>query len=155
LKLERARFFPYKRAKKSDFVYDVIVGIGGNEGDVVKRFVKLYRFLQNDRRLRVIQTSPILHNPAFGYVEQPDFCNAVMVLQTSLHVRVLLKILLHVEKLFGRKRVFKNGPRTLDLDIIFFDNLMRNQKHISLPHPHWEERLSVIIPLVTLKQLKG
>ena len=155
MRLEAIRFFPLKRAKKSSFSYEAIVGVGGNEGNVKRRFVRLVRFLQNDRRLRVVQTSPILHNPAFGYVDQNDFCNAVMVIQTSLHVRALLKILLHVEKLFGRKRVFKNGPRTLDLDIIFFDNLVRNQKHISLPHPHWEERLSVIIPLVMLKQLKG
>jgi 2-amino-4-hydroxy-6-hydroxymethyldihydropteridine diphosphokinase len=155
LKLERIRFFPKCRAKKAFFTHETMIGLGGNEGDVKKRFVKLYRFLQNDRRLFVRMSSPVLKNPPFGYTEQADFYNAVMVVQSSLHVSALLKVLLHVEKVFGRKRVFKNGPRTLDLDIIFFDNLKRKQKHIRLPHPHWEERLSVIVPLVMLKRCKG
>lgn len=155
MKLKKIRFFPSCQRHCSSFKYEVLLGLGGNEGDVPKRFVKLYRFLQEDRRFYVKQSSPILKNPPFGYMEQKDFYNAVVLLQTSLHVNALLKVLLHVEKVFGRKRVFKNGPRTLDLDIIFFNNLRRKQKHISLPHPHWEERLSVVVPLVLLKRCKG
>lgn len=155
MKLERIAFFPFLRSANPAFKHTVVVGIGGNEGDVKKRFVALFRFLQNDRRFFVVETSPILQNPPFGYCEQNDFYNAVMVMQTSLHVRTVLKTLLHVEKLFGRKRSFKNAPRTLDLDIIFFDTLKRKQKHLTLPHPHWAERLSVIIPLVLLKRYKG
>ena len=155
MKLKRIRYFPSHIPSQKHFKYQALIGLGGNEGDVEKRFVKLYRFLQGDRRLFITQSSPIFRNPPFGYVEQNDFYNAVMVMQTSLHVNALLKVLLHVEKVFGRKRVFKNGPRTLDLDIIFFNNLRRKQKHLSLPHPHWEERLSVIVPLVLLKQCKG
>jgi len=78
-----------------------------------------------------------------------------MVLETSLHVKALLKILLHVEDQFGRVRLFKNGPRTLDLDIIFFDNLKRNQHNLIVPHPKWSERLSVVVPLFMLKSFKG
>ena len=155
MKLERIRFFPTCRAKKAFFAHEAMIGLGGNEGDVKKRFVKLYRFLQNDRRLFVRQSSPVLKNPPFGYTEQADFYNAVMVVQSSLHVSALLKVLLHVEKVFGRKRVFKNGPRTLDLDIIFFDRLRRNDSRLTLPHPRWSERLSVVVPLFMLKRFKG
>ena len=152
MKLERIRFFPSRKAKSHTFLHKAVIGVGGNKGDVKKRFVKLYRYFQNDRRFRIVQTSSVLKNPPFGYLEQDDFYNAMMTVQTSLHVNAMLKVLLHVEKVFGRKRSFKNGPRTLDLDIIFFDNLRRKQKHISLPHPHWEERLSVMIPLMMLKR---
>ena len=152
MKLERIRFFPTCKKAKKHFAHRVVIGLGGNEGDVKKRFVKLYRYFQNDRRFRIVQTSSVLKNPPFGYLEQDDFYNAMMTVQTSLHVNAMLKVLLHVEKVFGRKRSFKNAPRTLDLDIIFFDNLRRKQKHISLPHPHWEERLSVMIPLMMLKR---
>jgi len=133
----------------------VAVGVGGNEGEVKRRFVKLYRNLLDDKRFSIVETSSIFKNPPFGYLEQPDFYNAVMVLQTSLSAKMTLKILLHVEHIFGRKRIFKNGPRTLDLDIIFFNNQTIKQKDLIIPHPKWEERLSVKVPLSELKRYKG
>lgn len=141
------------KVHKDAFKYKVVVGVGGNEGDVKKRFVKLARYLQNDRRLHVIQSSFVFKNPPFGYLEQNDFYNAVLVMQTSLAPKALLKILLHVEAVFGRVRLFKNGPRTLDLDIIFFNNQRLTQKGLIVPHPKWEERLSVCVPLSMLHNL--
>lgn len=152
MKIERIAYFPSAKHPSKAFLHTAVIGVGGNEGNVKKRFVRLTRLWQNERRLRLVKSSAVLKNPPFGYVEQDDFYNALMVIQTSLHVRALLKILLHVEKIFGRKRSFKNAPRTLDLDIIFFDNLRRNQNDLKIPHPHWEERLSVIIPLILLKR---
>ncbi len=155
MKLERIRFFPtYKKAKKH-FAHRVVIGLGGNEGDVKKRFVKLYRTLLNDPRFFVQESSAVLKNPPFGYLNQPDFYNAIIVMQTSLSAKALLKVLLHTEHLFGRVRLFKNGPRTLDLDIIFFDNQKIHQPNLIVPHPRWSERASVIVPLFTLKSFKG
>lgn len=150
MKLEKIRFFPLLRSTKVAYKHTAVVGLGGNEGDVKKRFVKLYRYFQNDRRFCVIKTSPIFKNPPFGYEKQADFYNAVMVVKTSLASAFLLKILLHVEHIFGRVRVFKNGPRTLDLDIIFFDNQNIKRKNLVIPHPRWDERLSVKVPLAML-----
>ena len=155
MRLERIRFFPSYRTLIKPFKHRCLVGVGGNEGDVKKRFVRLYRFLQDDSRFGVCATSAVLKNPPFGYLEQDDFYNTVMMVRTSLHVKTALRLFLHVEKRFGRKRSFKNAPRTLDLDIIFFDNLKRKQKHLTLPHPYWEKRLSDIIPLMMLKRCKG
>jgi 2-amino-4-hydroxy-6-hydroxymethyldihydropteridine diphosphokinase len=155
VKLEKIRFFPTCKKASKRFKYQALIGIGGNEGDVKKRFVKLYRTWMNDARWRVRESSPVFQNPPFGYLEQNDFENAVCVLETSLHVRALLKALLHVEDQFGRVRRFKNGPRTLDLDIIFFDNQRRKQSDLIVPHPHWHERLSVVVPLFMLKRFKG
>ena len=62
----------------------------------------------------------------------------------------LLNYLLHLEKKFGRKRSFENAPRTLDLDMIFFDNRVINTPSLTLPHPSWSIRESVVIPLAGL-----
>lgn len=155
MRLEKIRFFPLLKKTTVCYRNTVVVGVGGNEGEVKRRFVKLYRTFLNDKRFSVVETSSIFKNPPFGYLEQPDFYNAVMVLKTSLGAKELLKILLHVEDIFGRKRIFKNGPRTLDLDIIFFNNQTIKQKDLIVPHPKWKERLSVKVPLSELKRYKG
>ncbi len=139
--------FPIKKTKKPNFKHIAVVGIGGNIGDVKKRFESVYRYFLKDRRFYILQTSPILKNPPFGYLEQKDFLNAILVLQTSMSANELLKNLLHVEKLQKRDRSFKNAPRSLDLDIIFYDNLNLKTKNLTIPHPHWRDRVSVVLPL--------
>jgi len=67
-----------------------------------------------------------------------------------MNPRELLAFLLRVEKHFGRKRSFANAPRTLDLDLIFFDDVRMETARLTLPHPHWHERESVLIPLQML-----
>lgn len=141
------KFFPLRLPKKAFFKHEVLIGIGGNIGDVKKSFKKLYMYLRRDRRFHILQTSPIFKNPPFGYIHQDDFYNAVIRLQTSLSPRVLLKILLNIEKIFKRSRSFKNAPRTLDIDIIFYDNLKYSSKTLLIPHPKWSERESVVVPL--------
>ncbi len=64
--------------------------------------------------------------------------------------RELLEFLLRTEKRFGRRRSFANAPRTLDLDLIFFDRVKMKTPRLTLPHPHWAERESVLIPLQLL-----
>lgn len=140
-----------KKKKSKNFLYDALVGIGGNEGDVKKRFDKLIRFWMNDKRLKVVQTSFILQNPPFGYLNQNSFYNGIIKVQTSLSPKRFLAFLMHTEKRFGRVRSFKNAPRTLDLDIIIFDKFEQKDKRLTLPHPKWQERISVLIPLMDIK----
>ena len=127
------------------------IGIGGNIGDSVSVFEKAIRYLQKGKRLNVIQTAPLLKNPPFGFINQSDFINSVIKIETNMSAFELLKYLLWVEKRFGRKRTFKNAPRTLDLDIIFYDELHIRTKRLILPHPHFKSRESVMIPLRFLK----
>ncbi len=156
MKIYKETFFPICRRKKSHFKHQSIIGLGGNKGDVRKRFRHLFLYLQKQKRVYVQETSFILQNPAFGYVEQDDFYNAVALIQTSFGAKDFLKFLLHTEKVFKRERSFKNAPRTLDLDIIFFDNIKYKQKNLQIPHPHWAKRDSVVIPLSNLKNsIKG
>lgn len=146
LSVYKSPYFPCKK-KISQHRYQATVGIGGNVGDVKRRFNHLFFELQRDKRVDVTQTSLVLKNPPFGYENQDDFFNSIIVLKTSMRAREFLDYLLRLEKKFGRKRSFANAPRTLDLDIIFFDNLVVNTEKLTLPHPSWSQRESVVIPL--------
>ncbi|QOP43147.1 2-amino-4-hydroxy-6-hydroxymethyldihydropteridine diphosphokinase [Sulfurimonas sediminis] len=139
--------FPYTAHAKSRHRYETVVGVGGNVGDVRRRFEHLLVVLQKDKRVSIVKTSLILKNPPFGYTDQDDFFNSILVLKTSMQPRVFLRFLLRLEKKFGRKRTFENAPRTLDLDIIFFDNRTIHTQDLIVPHPFYAQRESVMIPL--------
>ena len=142
----KSRLFP--TAFKGSFKrYAVTLGVGGNVGDVPRRLEKLIVTLQRENLCSVIQTGPILKNPPFGYMDQADFYNSVILVKTDLKPLAFLKYILAVERRFGRKRSFANAPRTLDIDIIFYENRKMKTKNLTLPHPHWQERESVVIPL--------
>lgn len=144
------RRFPYHRSKPSGYRHRVVLGVGGNVGDVQRRLEKLWIYLRRSVQIYPIQNGVIVRNPPFGYTQQADFDNTVMEIATSLTPSRLLRRLLRIEKHFGRKRSFANAPRTLDLDMIFFDNRTMNTTQLTLPHPGYKERLSVLIPLRSL-----
>ncbi len=139
--------FPYKTNSISTKKHTVVVGIGGNIGDTKRRFQKLFYYFKKDPFLDIVQTSSILQNPPFGYINQPDFYNAVIVLKTNLTPLKLLRYLLKIEKKFKRRREFKNSPRTLDIDIIFYDKITYKKDELTIPHPKYNERISVLLPL--------
>ncbi|WP_457747302.1 2-amino-4-hydroxy-6-hydroxymethyldihydropteridine diphosphokinase [Sulfurimonas sp.] len=139
--------FPFKRLSKSSLRYEVTLGVGGNVGDVKRRFEHLFFLLRFERRVEVVRTSLILKNPPFGYTQQDDFFNSIIILKTSMQAKAFLAYLMRIEKKFGRRRSFANAPRTLDLDIIFFDNRVIKTENLTVPHPSWYKRESVVIPL--------
>jgi len=143
------RHFPY--VTPSSGGHKALLGIGGNVGDVVRRFEHLFWYFKRSSFVHMIETAPILKNPPFGYLEQGDFYNSLILVETHLTPQALLRYMLHVEKVFGRKRLFKDGPRTLDIDIIFYENVKMDTKSLILPHPAWMQRDSVLIPLSMMK----
>ena len=146
-KIIKSKFFPAK-IKKSNKRHKALIGVGCNVGSCIRRFKKLYQFLSSHPKTDILQTSIIYKNPPFGYLDQNDFYNTVFVIATDLSAEELLKFLLYTEKKFKRKRSFKNAPRTLDLDIIMYDNIKVNKKHLIIPHPFFKERDSVLVPLM-------
>ena len=92
-------------------------------------------------------TSPLLQNPPFGFLQQSDFLNGIIALKTDLCPNAFLKAMQRYENKFGRKRSFQDAPRTLDIDIIFFDNKKINTQNLVIPHKNWANKESVIIPL--------
>lgn len=142
--------FPKRLQKADGYRYRVLLGVGGNIGDVKRRMNRLWVYLQRLSLLKIIRSGVILRNPPFGYTEQNDFENTVIEIATSLEPRTLLRLIWRIEKRFGRRRSFANAPRTLDLDIIFFEKRFIRSKELTIPHPHWNERISVTIPLGSL-----
>jgi len=80
----------------------------------------------------------------------PDYCNAVMAIQTSLSPQALLATCQKIEADFGRVRTFRHAPRTLDIDILLYENSELNQADLVIPHPRLTERAFVLIPLIEI-----
>lgn len=131
--------------------YTIFLGIGGNIGNMFKTFDSLLNIFKTNTKIDLLKTSPILKNPPFGYLEQDYFYNAIIKISTNMPPFYLLKNLQKYEKKFGRKRSFKDAPRTLDIDIIFIQkngkNIFINHSDLITPHIGWKTRESVIIPL--------
>jgi 2-amino-4-hydroxy-6-hydroxymethyldihydropteridine diphosphokinase len=93
------------------------------------------------RESNVYETEP------WGYADQPAFLNMVVEAETSLGPGALLDTLKETEKSLGREATFKNGPRLIDLDILFYDDLVLDSPPLVIPHPRLHERAFVLVPL--------
>lgn len=126
------------------------IGLGSNlaEPDAqVRRAIGALALLPDSRLLRhssLYQTEPV------GYLDQPAFINAVALLETALDPQSLLHHLRAIEAAQGRSRGVPNGPRTLDLDLLLYDELIMNSPELALPHPRMHERAFVLVPLAEL-----
>ena len=130
------------------------IGLGANlpscagppEATLVAAAERLERLGHVTRRSSLYSSRPV------GFANQPSFVNAVVELETDLDPHALLEELLAIEKEFGRDRSagIRNGPRTLDLDILLFDRIKIDEPGLEIPHPRLAERPFVLIPLFEL-----
>ncbi len=100
--------------------------------------------------VQVIDKSPIYQTPPWGFVDQPDFLNQVILGETIQQPADLLIFLKYIEIEVGRKPTFKYGPRVVDLDILFYDDSIINSDGLQIPHPRLHERAFVLVPLFDL-----
>jgi 2-amino-4-hydroxy-6-hydroxymethyldihydropteridine diphosphokinase len=100
--------------------------------------------------VRVVKRSSLYRSAPVGYLEQPDFINAVVQLETTLPPRDLLEALLKLELQCGRTREFLNSPRTLDLDVLLYDELQHHEHGLTIPHPQMHLRAFVLQPLLEI-----
>ncbi len=98
---------------------------------------------------RVVGRSSLYSTEPVGFAAQPRFVNAVVALETDLDAGGVLRGLLGIEQEFGRNRAaeIRNGPRTLDLDILLFGDLKTSEPSLEIPHPRLPERAFVLVPL--------
>ena len=94
--------------------------------------------------------SPFLDTAPVGYTEQPRFLNAAARLRTDLPAAELLQRLLAIEAVLGRVRTVRWGPRTIDLDLLLYDDAVRDEPRLTLPHPRLHERRFVLEPLAAV-----
>ena len=99
---------------------------------------------------RLARVSSFYRNPPVGYRDQPDFVNAVAMLETRLAPRDLLARLLAIEDARGRARSFPNAPRPLDLDIALYGDRVIAESDLTIPHPRLHERAFVLVPLAEI-----
>lgn len=128
-----------------------LVAFGANLGDREATIRAALTELDEVPGVKLIATSPLYASDPVGYADQPEFLNGVAAFDTAIAPEIFLKLLLHTEKTFGRVRDIPNGPRTLDLDLLFYDGLTAHASPaLILPHPRWRERAFVTVPLADL-----
>lgn len=130
--------------------HNVFVGLGSNLADPQAQVLQAMRELANLPQVRVVRCSSLYRSAPVGYIDQPDFINAVAQLQTSLSPRGLLDALLALEQRCGRTREFINAPRTLDLDVLLYDDLQLHEHGLTIPHPQMHLRAFVLQPLLEI-----
>ena len=101
-------------------------------------------------QMEVKAKSKVYETPPWGYIEQEKFLNQVLMVKTYLEPLPLLKHLKRLEVALGRKASFQNGPRLIDIDILFYDDLIFESPELMIPHPRVHERGFVLLPMMDI-----
>lgn len=123
------------------------IGLGSNLGDRAATLRAAIERLRRAPGVQSIEESPVYETDPVGLTDQPKFLNQVLGLETTLTPEALLHVLQEIERSFGRVRVVRWGPRTLDLDLLAFEAETRATDTLTLPHPRMLEREFVTKPL--------
>lgn len=123
----------------------VYVGIGTNLGDreenIAKSIVEMGKFCKILKNSQIYETTPV------GFLDQDNFLNMVVKMQTDFEPQDLLKKLKDIEKRLGRKDIIRFGPRIIDLDILFYNNIVFVSENLEIPHKRMHERKFVLVPM--------
>ena len=123
------------------------IALGANIGEPLRQIEAGFTALAALPATRLLARSSLYRSAPVGYADQPDFINAVAIIETSLAPHVLLDALLNVERVNGRVREFPNAPRTLDLDIVLYGDSVVHDPGLTIPHARMLERAFVMVPL--------
>ena len=126
------------------------IALGANLGDAAGTVRAAMGALANLPESSVRRCSSLYRTAPVGIADQPSFINAVVLLETKLPPETLLDALLEIEQRFGRVRAEKNGPRTLDLDLLLYDDQFIDLPRLTLPHPRLHLRAFVLQPLAEI-----
>ena len=131
---------------------NALIALGGNVGDVRATFPKAISNILGMAQATLLARSSDYRTPPWGEEAQDPFINACVEIETSLDPHALLFTLHKIEKRFGRDRAKEQrwGPRTLDLDLLAYDDAVINQPDLTLPHPRLFERAFVLVPLAEI-----
>jgi 2-amino-4-hydroxy-6-hydroxymethyldihydropteridine diphosphokinase len=131
-------------------VSQAYIGIGSNLGASARQVAQAIEELDALADTRVASRSSLYRSAPVGYANQPDFVNAVVRLETGLPAGQLLSEMQEIEARHGRERPFPNAPRSLDLDLLLFDDVRLDTDRLVLPHPRMHERAFVLKPLLEI-----
>jgi 2-amino-4-hydroxy-6-hydroxymethyldihydropteridine diphosphokinase len=129
------------------------IGLGSNLGDREANLRQALESLAQAPQTTVVRASSLYDTEPIGVEDQPHFLNAVAQLETQLTPRQLLWNLMLVERRLGRVRTQRWGPRTIDLDLLLYEDVVMEEDDLELPHPELAKRSFVLVPLVELEPL--
>jgi 2-amino-4-hydroxy-6-hydroxymethyldihydropteridine diphosphokinase len=131
---------------------DVLVGLGGNIGDVRTTLDRAVAEFCDGTDVRLLAQSSDYATPPWGVVDQPPFVNRCIAVDSSLTPRALLDRALTVERTLGRDRTREQrwGPRAIDIDLLAYDDVAIEEPGLALPHPRLFERAFVLVPLAEI-----
>lgn len=129
-------------------VAKVYLALGSNLGDRRKNLSDA--LVQLGARVTIHQTSPIYETEPWGIPNQPRFLNMAAMGETELGPQELLEFIKQIERQMGRTEGVRYGPRVIDVDILFYDNLVSHSEELEIPHPRLAERRFVLVPLADI-----
>ena len=127
-----------------------VLSLGTNIGDRKNNLLSAVKSLELIPETKVLDCSSIYETEPVGYAQQDDFYNIALLLESKFEPNEMLGICMGLEAGFNRVREFKNGPRILDVDIIFCEDKKINTKNLTVPHPRYFERRFVLEPMLEL-----
>jgi 2-amino-4-hydroxy-6-hydroxymethyldihydropteridine diphosphokinase len=133
---------------KGRMMHIVYIALGTNLGERSANLQEATRMLEKAVKTR--RLSPIYETPPWGYLDQPAFLNQVLEVETDLSPQDLHSYTKQVESRVGRTKTFRFGPRKIDLDILFYDDLVLETENLAIPHPRIEGRGFVLVPMSDL-----
>ena len=129
---------------------EYVLSIGTNLGDKKQNIEKAIESINSIPYTDVIDCSKIYETEPVGYARQDDFYNVALLVSSEFEPHEMLGLCLGIEAGFGRKRGIKNGPRILDIDVIFAENEKIDTKNLEIPHPRYNERRFVLEPMLDI-----
>lgn len=125
----------------------VYLGLGSNIGDRVGYLRKAVSSLKEKQDIHLVAVSRVYESEPLGDREQPSFLNAVMCVETSLSPEALMCLTQEIERSLGRDGKGTGEPRTIDIDLLFYGDLVMDTPELTIPHPRISERAFVLLPL--------
>ena len=126
------------------------LGLGGNLGNRRQFLTEAILALNREPGIRVDKISSVYETEPVGVIDQPDFLNLVVEVTTTLTAHDLLMRCLQIEETLGRVRAERWGPRTIDVDLLWFNGTAVNEPDLVLPHPRMKDRAFVLVPLAEI-----
>lgn len=123
--------------------------LGGNVGDAMQNLQQATKWLEK-KCGTIVQKSGVYKTAPWGKIDQQHFLNQAISIETPVTAHQLMQEILNIEKKMGRQRLEKYGPRIIDIDILFFNDYVIDQPHLSIPHPEVQNRRFALVPLAEI-----
>jgi dihydroneopterin aldolase/2-amino-4-hydroxy-6-hydroxymethyldihydropteridine diphosphokinase len=127
--------------------HNTFIALGSNIGNKRENIANATEYINIAKHTKVVRVSPLYETEPVGYTDQDNFVNGALQAKTLLSPKELITFLLDIEKKLKRERVIKWGPRTIDLDVLLYHDIITSFEEIIIPHPRMQDRMFVLEPL--------